>query len=56
MTRQIVIDAISFLITKCYFTIGNLVLKQEIPIPMGIDPTPYWASSCAHKFQGHQGS
>ena len=39
-TRQNLINAISFFITKCYFTIGNLVLKQEISIPMGIDRVP----------------
>ena len=27
-----------FLIKKCYFTIGNMVFKQDIEIPMGIDP------------------
>ena len=27
-TRQTLIDAISILITKCYFTIGNQVFKQ----------------------------
>ena len=41
-TQKILIDVISLLITKCYFTIGNLVFKQEIVIPMGIDPAPYW--------------
>ena len=40
-TRKTLIDAMSFLITKCYITIGNLVFKQEIGIPMGIDPAPY---------------
>ena len=35
-TKYTSIDAISFLIIKCYFTVGNLVLKQEIGIPMGI--------------------
>ena len=37
-------DAVSFLIGKCYFTIGNLVFKQDIGIPMGIDPAPFWAN------------
>ena len=36
--RQTLIDAISFLVTKCYFN------KQEIGIPMGTDPAPYWAN------------
>ena len=45
------IDAISFLITKCYFNIGNLVFKQEIGIPMGADPAPYWANLFLYFFE-----
>ena len=44
MARQTSIDVISFLITKCYFTIRKLVLKQGIGIPMGIDPALNWSS------------
>ena len=33
-TRQISVNAISFKITKCYFTIGNLVFEQEIDISL----------------------
>ena len=40
--RQPLIDTILFLITKCYFTIENLMFKQEVGISMGIDPDPYW--------------
>ena len=40
-TSQTLIDANSFLITKCYFAIGNLACKQTIGIPMDIDPAPY---------------
>ena len=43
LARQTLIDVISFLITKCNFTNGNLVFKQEIDIPMGIDQALYWA-------------
>ena len=43
-TRQTLNDAISLLITKFYFTIANLALKQAIGIPMGIEPPPYWAN------------
>ena len=39
--RRCLWDAISFLITKRYFTIRNLVEKQEIGIPTGIDSNPY---------------
>ena len=44
------IDAISFFITKCYFTISNLVFKQVIGIPMGIDPAPYWPNLFLYYF------
>ena len=29
-----------FLITKGYFTTGNLVFKQDFGIPMDMDPAP----------------
>ena len=33
----------SFLINKSFFTIGNMVFKQEIGIPVGVDPAPFYA-------------
>ena len=35
---------ISHLIEQCYFKFGNLVFRQKIGIPMGIDPAPFWAN------------
>ena len=32
------------LIKETYFQIGNLLFKQCIGIPMGIDPAPFWAN------------
>ena len=43
-TRQTLIDVILFLITRSYFTIGNLVFKHKIGILMDIDLAPYWAN------------
>ena len=43
-TEKNLIEAITFLIKNCYFTIGNMVFKQDIGIPMGTDPTLFWAS------------
>ena len=43
-TKQSLIETVSFLIKNCFFTIGNLVFKQEIGIPMGIDPALFWAN------------
>ena len=34
---------LSFLITKWYLTLGNLMLRKKIGIYMGIDPTSYCA-------------
>ena len=35
---------ITHLIKETYFQIGNLLFKQCIGIPMGIDPAPFWAN------------
>ena len=37
-------EVVSFLITNCYFTVGNVIFQQIIGIPMGIDPAPFWAN------------
>ena len=49
--RQTLFHAISFLVRKCNFTIGNVVFKEEISIPMGINPTPYWADVFQYFFE-----
>ena len=43
-TEETLKETVSYLIQKCYFTIGNLVFKQDIGIPMWIDPAPFWAN------------
>ena len=50
-TQTRLIETVSFLIEECYFTIGNLVFKQNIGIPMGIDPAPFWANLFLHHFE-----
>ena len=35
---------VAHLIKETYFQIGNLLFKQCIGIPMGIDPAPFWAN------------
>ena len=37
-------EIVSFLISNCYFTVGNVIFQQIIGIPMGIDPAPFWAN------------
>ena len=43
-TRQALASAMSFLTNKCFFTIDNMVFKQDIGITMGIGPAPFWQS------------
>ncbi len=43
--------AVSHLIENCYFTVGNLVTKQAIGIPMGIDPAPFWANLFLYTYE-----
>ena len=43
--------AVSHLIENCYFTVGNTIMKQEIGIPMGIDPAPFWANLFLYTYE-----
>ena len=43
-TKQQVKQLVAHLIKETYFQIGNLLFKQCIGIPMGIDPAPFWAN------------
>ena len=36
--------AIRYLMSNCYFSLGNRVFKQIIGIPMGSDPAPFFAN------------
>lgn len=44
MCNQQVKQLVLHLIKETYFQIGNLLFKQCIGIPMGIDPAPFWAN------------
>ena len=39
------------LITETYFEVGNLIFRQCIGIPMGIDPAPCWANLYLYKYE-----
>ena len=43
-TKNSLKTAVRHLIENCFFTVGNVTLKQAIGIPMGIDPAPFWAN------------
>ena len=40
-----------FLIDKCFFTIFNMVSKQDIGIPICIDPAPSWGNHLLYFFE-----
>ena len=42
-TEKDLAEAITFLIRYSYFTIENMVFKEDIGIPTGIDPAPFLA-------------
>ena len=43
--------AVSHLIENCYFTVGDIVMRQAIGIPMGIDPAPFWANFFLYTYE-----
>ena len=43
----------SFLINKCFFSIGDMIFKQDIGIPMGIDPAPFWDNLFLYFFESN---
>ena len=45
------IEVVEFLIDNSYFKCGNLVMKQNIGIPMGTDPGPDFANLFLHFYE-----
>ena len=37
-------EAIRYILNNCYFSFGNILLRQIIGIPMGTDPAPFFAN------------
>ena len=50
-TKNSLKQALSHLISNCYFTVGNTVMRQKIGIPMGIDPAPFWANLFLYTYE-----
>ena len=50
-TKQQVKLMVSHLIKETYFKVGNLLFKQCIGIPMGIDPAPFWANLYLYAYE-----
>ena len=36
---------------NCFFTVINFTLKQDIVIPLEIDPAPFWANSFLYFYE-----
>ena len=43
--------AVKYLIENCYFSVGNIIMRQDIGIPMGIDPAPFWANLFLYSYE-----
>ena len=50
-TKNSLKTAVKHLVQNCYFTVGNVVMRQAIGIPMGIDPAPFWANLFLYQFE-----
>ena len=50
-TNTSLAECMEFLIRNCYFKVGNHILKQNIGIPMGIDPAPFWANLFLYQYE-----
>ena len=50
-TKQEIKLLTKHLIKETYFQVGNLLFKQCIGIPMGIDPAPFWANLHLYSYE-----
>ena len=50
-SKESIKRAVAHLIKNCYFTVGNITMKQAIGIPMGIDPAPFWANLFLYSYE-----
>ena len=45
------VTIVNFLIDNSFFEVGNIILQQNIGIPMGTDPAPYMANGHLYKYE-----
>ena len=43
-SKKKVKDVIKYLIDNCFFTVGDILFRQAIGMPMGSDPAPFFAN------------
>ena len=44
-------EAVKSIVTRCFFAVGNIIMRQTIGIPMGIDPAPFWANLFLYTYE-----
>ena len=49
--KELIKEAINYLMHNCHFTFGKTLFKQIIGIPMGSDPAPYFANLFLYHFE-----
>ena len=49
--KELIKDAVPYVINNCHFSVGNFILRQSIGIPMGSDPSPWWANLYLYSFE-----
>lgn len=50
-SRSSLKKALKHLVENCYFTVGTVIMRQAIGIPMGIDPAPFWANLFLYQYE-----
>ena len=50
-TKGSIKAAVTFLITNCFFKLGNKLFRQDIGIPMGSDPAPFFANLFLYHYE-----
>ena len=50
-TKESIINAVSYLIRNCYFKFGDKLFRQDIGIPMGSDPSPFFANHFLYHYE-----
>ena len=51
LSKNTLKKAVKYLLDNCFFTVGNIIMKQEIGVPMGIDPAPFWANLFLYTYE-----
>ena len=50
--KQQIKDAVAYLLSNCYFTVGSEIFCQIIAIPKGSDPAPFFANLFLYFYEG----